>query len=124
MKSTKISAASNQLTLDFEPGLVERFRNVRECVAQGVYQRGLKRVAMDLDQAPGNLSSQLADETQRHFSLDSFERYLETSGDLQPLYYLAEKFLGDHRNTTQAAVDQIRQVAPELMELLKKAGMA
>jgi len=121
MRSTKITAAANQLMLDFEPGLVERFRNARDAVAQGVYQRGLKRVAMDLDQAPGNLSSQLADETQRHFSLDSFERYLETSGDMTPLYYLVEKFLGDRRDASRAAIEQIQALAPQLMDLLKQA---
>ncbi|TGB34380.1 hypothetical protein [Burkholderia thailandensis] len=123
MISTKINAAASQLTLDFEPGLVDRYRNARECVAQGVYQRGLKRVAMDLDQAPGNLSSQLADDTQRHFSLDSFERYLETSGDMTPLYYLCEKFLGDKRNAKQAALEQLQAVAPDLIDLLKRAGL-
>ncbi|MEX3628114.1 MAG: hypothetical protein VB138_00250 [Burkholderia sp.] len=124
MKSANINAGAGQLTLDFEPGLIERYRNVRECVAQGVYQRGLKRIAVDLDQAPGNLSAQLADDTQRHFSLDSFERYLDVSGDMTPLYYLCEKFLGDRRNTKQAALEQIQALGPELLDLLKKAGIA
>jgi hypothetical protein len=124
MKSAKINAAANQLTLDFEPGLVERYRNVRECVAQGVYQRGLKRVAMDLDQAPGNLSSQLADDTQRHFSLDSFERYLETTGDMTPLYFLVEKHLGHKRDGKQAAVEQFHALAPQLLDLLRQVGVA
>lgn len=123
MKSPVISPPPHQLTLDFEPGLIERYRNVRECVAQGVYRRGLKRVAGDLDQAPGNLSAQLADDSQRHFSLDSFERYLETSGDMTPLYFLCEKFLGDKRNTKQAALEQIQALGPEFLALLKKAGI-
>lgn len=109
--------------LDFEPGLVERFRNVRDAIAQGVYQRGLKRVAMDLDQAPGNLSAKLADETQRYFSVDSFERYLETSGDMTPLYYLCEKFLGNRRDEQRAALEQLHQYGPQLLELLRKAGV-
>lgn len=123
MTSTNISAHQNQLTLDFEPGLVERFSSARECVAQGIYQRGLKRVAGDLDQAPGNLSVQLSDDPTRHFSLDSFERYLETSGDMTALYYLCEKFLGDKRNGKQAALEQIQALGPELLALLKKAGI-
>ncbi|RQS22471.1 hypothetical protein DIE05_29830 [Burkholderia sp. Bp8995] len=111
------------MTLDFEPGLIERYRNVRECVAQGVYQRGLKRVAVDLDQAPGNLSAQLADDTQRHFSLDSFERYLETTGDMTPLYYLCEKFLGNKRDDMRAAVEQLQQYGPQLLELLQRVSV-
>lgn len=113
----------NQLVLDFEPGLTERYSSARDVVATGVYRRGLKRVAGDLDQAPGNLSVQLSDDPTRHFSLDSFERYLETSGDMTPLYYLCEKFLGDQRNGQQAALEQIQALGPEFVALLKKAGM-
>lgn len=56
MKSAVIkraqAPAQEQLTLSFEPGLSDRYGSLRECVATGVYQRGLKRVAIDLDQAP------------------------------------------------------------------------
>ncbi len=124
MKSRTISPSENQLVLDFEPGLVERFNCARECVAQGVYQRGLKKVAGDLDQAPGNLSVQLSDDPVRHFSLDSFETYLEKTGDMTPLYFLIEKFLGDRRNTKQAALEQLQAYGPQFVELLKQAGLA
>jgi hypothetical protein len=124
MKSTNINQQHPQLVLDFEPGLVERFGSARECVAQGVYQRGLKRIAGDLNEAPGNLSVKLSDDPVRHFSLDMFEMYVEKSGDLTPIYYLVEKFLGDKRNSKQAAVEQIQKLAPELIELLKKAGIS
>lgn len=123
MKSTRITPPENQLVLDFEPGLTERFSCARECVAQGVYQRGLKRVAADLDQAPGNLSVQLSDDTVRHFSLDSFETYLDKTGDMTPLYFLIEKFLGDKRTGKQAALEQLQAVGPQLIDLLKQAGL-
>lgn len=124
MRSQNIKKTENQLVLDFEAGLTERYNSARECVAQGVYQRGLKRVAGDLDQAPGNLSVQLSDDPTRHFSLDSFETYLDKTGDMTPLYYLVEKFLGDRRTNRQAAVEQIQALGPQLMELLKQAGLA
>ncbi|WP_186122348.1 hypothetical protein [Burkholderia gladioli] len=124
MKSAVIKKAESQLVLDFEPGLTERHTSVRDCVATGVYRRGLKKVAIDLDQAPSNLSVQLSDDTSRHFSLDSFERYLEKTGDLTPIYYLVEKFLGDKRDAKRAAVEQIQQLGPQLMALLQKAGVA
>jgi hypothetical protein len=110
--------------VDSDPALVERFGSARECVAQGIYQRGLKRAAHDVGQKPGNLSAQLAGRPARHFSLDMFEMYVEKSGDLTPIYYLVEKFLGDKRNSKQAAVEQIQKLAPELIELLKKAGIS
>lgn len=93
-------------------------------MAQGVYQRGLKRVAADLNEAPGNLSVKLSDDPVRHFSLDMFESYVEKTGDLTPIYYLVEKFLGDKRNTKQAAVEQIQAIGPHLVELLRQAGVS
>ena len=105
MKSKVINPAENQLVLDFEPGLTERYSSARDVVATGVYQRGLKRIAIELDMAPSNLSVQLSDDPSRHFSLDSCERYMERTGDFTPIYYLVEKFLGDKRNTKQAALE-------------------
>lgn len=124
MRSNKNANSQSQLVLDFEPGLTERFSSARECMAQGVYQRGLKRVAADLNEAPGNLSVKLSDDPVRHLSLDMFELYMEKTGDVTPLYYLVEKFLGDRRNGNQAAVERIKELAPELIGLLKQAGIA
>ncbi len=112
------------MQLDFEPGLIDRYASLRDCVATGVYQRGLKRVAIDLDQAPSNLSVQLSDDTSRHFSVDSLEKYLEKTGDMSPIYYLVEKFLSDKANKRAAAVEQIQQLGPHLIELLRQAGIS
>lgn len=122
MKSSVINPAPHQLVLDFEPGLVERYRSARDCVAAGVYQRGLKRIAMDLEMAPGNLSVQLSDDTARHFSLDAFERYLTQTGDMTPLHFLIEKYLADRSRKKEAALEQIQSLAPQLITLLKQAG--
>lgn len=124
MKSSAIKEKGNQMQLDFEPGLVERYGSLKDCVATGVYQRGLKRVAIDLDQAPSNLSVQLSEDGSRHFSIDSFERYIEKTGDMAPIYYLIEKFLSDKANSKAAALEQIQALGPQLIDLLRKAGMA
>lgn len=113
-----------QLVLDFEPGLIERYRSVRECVASGVYQRGLKRVAADMDQAPGNLSVQLSDDGARHLSVDSLERYVQVTGDLTPIYYLAERYLSDRQAGREAAQAEVMGELARLQKLLKKAGIA
>ena len=117
------AASEGQLVLDFEPGLTERYSSARDVVATGVYQRGLKRIAIELDMAPSNLSVQLSDDPSRHFSLDSAERYMERTGDFTPIYYWVEKFLGDKRNTKQAALEQIQALGPEFLPLLKKAAI-
>lgn len=128
MKSAVIkraqAPAQEQLTLTFEPGVSDRYGSLRECVATGVYQRGLKRVAIDLDQAPSNLSVQLSDDPSRHFSVDSLERYVETTGDLVPVYYLVEKFIKPRDGRQEAALAQLPALAEQLQAMLKQAGMA
>ena len=116
--------AKNQLTLDFEAGLTERFSSLRDCVATGIYQRGLTSVAAELDQAPSNLSVQISADTSRHFSVDSLEKYIEKSGDMTPILYLAEKFLADKSAKQDAAISQLTSVLAQLKPLLKQAGLA
>ena len=72
----RIADSQLQMTLDLDADLTDRFRSVKECVAAGVYRRGLKRVAGDLDVSPGNLSVQLSGDGQRHFDTDLLERYI------------------------------------------------
>jgi hypothetical protein len=124
MKSQVINAKTNQLTLDFEPGLAERFNSLREVVATGVYQRGLGRVAIDLNKAPGNLSVELSEDATRNFSVDNLERYIEKTGDVQPIYYLVEKFLADRTAKQDAAQAQLLTILAQLQPLLKQAGVA
>lgn len=47
-----ISDSQIQMTLDLDTQLTERFRSAKEAMAAGVYRRGLKRCAADLDVAP------------------------------------------------------------------------
>jgi hypothetical protein len=122
MKSSVIKAPS-QLVLDFELGLVERYGSLRECVATGVYQRGLKRIAIDLDSAPSNLSVQLSEDPSRNFSVDSLERYIAATGDFTPIHYLAEKFLSDKGAKREAAQAELLAQLATMQALMKKAGM-
>jgi hypothetical protein len=123
MPSAVIKAPANQLTLDFEPGLVERYGSLRECIATGVYQRGLKRVAIDLDQAPSNLSVQLSEDPSRHFSVDSLERYIDATGDKTPVLYLIEKYFADQNAKQDAAQAELMNMLAALPGLMKRAGV-
>jgi hypothetical protein len=125
MPSSVISASKDQLTLNFEPGLAERYGSLRECIATGVYQRGLKRVAIDLDQAPSNLSVQLSEDTSRNFSVDSLERYIEKTGDTAPVMYLIERFLAaDARNDSSKKLQAMRAKMAEMMREMEGLGAA
>lgn len=123
-KKPTIAAPEQQLTLAFEPGLAERFQSLRECVATGVYQRGLSSVAIDLNKAPGNLSVELSEDTARNFSVDSLERYMEKSGDVTPIHYLIDKFLHEKTHKQQAALAQLAPILQQLAPLMRQAGLA
>jgi hypothetical protein len=116
MKSAAISPS--QLTLNFEPGLVERYGSLRDCIATGVYQRGLKRVAIDLDQAPSNLSVQLSDDPSRRFSVDSLETYIEKTGDKTPVLYLVERFLAPELENK--GIKQVEALKAKMAELMRE----
>lgn len=112
---------SVQLTLELQPGLLERFSSLRECVTAGVYQRGLKRVAMDLDKAPGNLSRELGGESDRHFSVEALERYIQTQGDLTPIYYLIARYMGDQAAAEGATLRRVESLMQEVAALMAQA---
>jgi len=118
----KLTATKTQLSLDFEPGLVERYRNLRDVVSTSIYKRGLTTCAIDLNESPGNLSNQLSDESQRKFGIDEFETYLEKSKDFTPIYYLVEKFLAQPEKDSSAMQKKLDALA-EIQILMKKAGL-
>ncbi len=77
--------------------------------------------------APGNLSVALGDDSQRKFGIDEFERYLQVTGDMTPLYYLVERYLGDQGAARAEALDRVMRVAEQLEQLpaiLAAAGVA
>ena len=118
-----IADSQIQMTLDLDTGMTDRFRSVKEVVAAGVYRRGLKRCAGDLDVAPGNLSVQLAGDGQRHFDTDLLERYIEVTGDKSPIYYLVARYCGDQGAARDEALERVQSLLSELPALLANAGV-
>ena len=118
---------TSQMTLSFEPGLAERHLSLRDCVLQQVYQRGHGRIAAALDMAPSKLTEKMAgldsSGKPRGMTLDEFERYLEKSGDLTPVYYLLDKFARDPQIAQQEALARLAALADTLPALLAAAGL-
>ncbi len=104
----------SQLTLSFDVDLTDRYSNLRECVTACVYQKGLKRVAMDLDKAPGNLSRELGGDSDRHFSIEALERYIQTQGDLTPIYYLIARYMGNQAEAEAATIRRLEDLLGEV----------
>lgn len=119
----KVTAPKTQLSLDFEPGLVDRYRNLRDVVSTSIYKRGLTTCAIDLNESPGNLSNQLSDESQRKFGIDDFETYLTKSKDYTAIYYLVEKFLTKSEKDASEETKKLKVLA-DIQTMLKNAGMA
>lgn len=118
-----ISDSQIQMTLDLDTGLTDRYRSVKETVAAGVYRRGLKRSAADLDVAPGNLSVMLSGDGQRHFDVDLLERYIELTGDKTPIYFLVAKYCGDQSAARDEALERVQGLLAELPQLLASVGV-
>lgn len=112
-----------QMTLDMEPGLVERYGSLKEVVAAGVYRQGLKRVAGKLFVYPGNLSVMLSDDGQRHFDIDLLEQYVEAFDDVTPILYLVAKYCGDRMADQSDALQRVQSLLEQLPGLLDAAGV-
>lgn len=121
--------ATNQLSLQLEPGLARKFRSLRRATAQVIYQHGLDRCAIAADESPGNFSKSLGDRekgdtTARRFDLDALEAVMDETGDYTPIYYLIDKYLHDDQAKKDQAVQALGAMLPELQKLLKQAGVA
>lgn len=111
-----------QLSLSFEPGLAQKYRDIRECFAACVYQRGLGRVAAAIDCQPSNLSAALSGE--RNLDASLIERYMAEFKDTTPATFLAAKWLTDANTLQQQAIAQIPALMADLQRLVAVAGGA
>lgn len=109
-----------QLSLSFEPGLAQRFRDMRECFASCVYQRGLGRVAAAIDCQPSNLSAMLSGE--RNLDPGLIEKYMAEFGDTTPAMYWAARHLQDSGTVRQQALAAIPGLIEQLQRLAKDAA--
>ena len=110
-----------ELTLKLERGLAEAYQTCREFVAARVHQqhRPQKAIAADMDYSPSDLSRKLAQnpDDSRRFTLDDLERYIEVTGDTEPVLYLVEKYLA-------AGGDEIAALEKRLASLRAQQSQA
>ena len=113
------AATKQQLRLDFEPGITDQFRTLKQCVAAVVYgyRGGLNSVAAACDVSPSTLSRMLNEneDDPRHLPLGFLPLIVEATGDIRPLQWLAAKFLPDDNMRREAALSRIEQVLPQLL---------
>lgn len=104
-----------QLGLTFDPGLAQKYRDMRECFAACVYSHGLTRVAGKCDVAASNLSTMLSGE--RHLDPSLIESYMREFGDTTPALFWAARWLQD----AEAIQKQAMASLPALVEQLQRA---
>jgi hypothetical protein len=121
-------AANRQMTLDFQPGLAERYPSALDCVKTCVYSsaKPLKTIAADMDMSQSDLSRKLANnpDDPRRFSLTDLETYIAATGDTTPVLYLAQKYCVTDSEKQRVALTALASLAPQLQALLKAAGVA
>lgn len=109
-----------QLALQLEPGLAQRYRDLRECFASCVYQRGLGRVAAAVDVAPSNLSQMLSGE--RNLDTGVIEAYMAHFHDTTPAAFMAARWLQDAKTLQEQARAQLPALIAQLNRLVQEAG--
>ena len=113
-----------QLKMDFEPGITDQFRTLKQCVCAVVYgsRIGLNGCASACDVAPSTLSRMLNEqddaENKRNLPLDFLPLIIEATGDLRPLQWLGARFLPNDETRRDAAIARIEQLLPELASLV------
>lgn len=116
---------TQQLTLNFEPALPERFRSLREFLAHRVtvQAKPAKSIAADMDMSPSTLSRKLnpGDADTQRFNLDDLEQYLGATGDCSAVIeYLAAKYLQGDDARKARAIAQVEGLAKELERALAR----
>lgn len=115
--------ATAQLTLDFEPGLLERYPSAMDRLRAAVYasRLPLKTIAADMDTSASTLSRKLAEDQDdpRRFSLRDLERYIDATGDTTVIEYLALKYLQSEDIRRQQALSQATRLLAELAPLVE-----
>ena len=111
------------MTLNFDQSVLQRFADLRDCVAACVHSTGLTRVANELDVSRGNLSVALSADPHRKFGIDELEAYIQKFGDKTPIYYLVAKYLGNEAAARDQALGQVAELLTNLPAMLSAAGL-
>lgn len=116
---------STQMTLDFTPGLTERFPHLLDVVRAGAYthRNPLKTIAADMDMSASTLSRKLGGDPDdpRKMSLEDLEKYIESTDDVQPIYWLIEKYLQAESDKQTRALRTLAQQLPDVLALIAQA---
>jgi hypothetical protein len=112
-----------QLALDFEPGLTERYPTLLDCCRAVAYRsaKPMKAIAADMDLSQSDLSRKLSGDPDdpRRLSVQDMERLILSTGDLEPIHYLAAKFCEPLETQQARALGEIAKLMPQMQALMR-----
>lgn len=118
--------SSTQMTLNFEPGLTEKYPNLLDCVRAAAYshRNPLKTIAMDMDLTLSELSRKLSGnpDDPRHFNVEDLERFIVATGDVSMIHWLIERFLQDEKLRQDRALQELAKQLPNILALIKASA--
>lgn len=112
----------DQLTLDFEPGLTDRFQRIEDVVVHTVYSgdKPQKAIAYDLDESPSSLSRKVKGDL--GFPISKLPALIDSTGDFTVVLWLVEKYLVDHEAKKSQAISRLADLVPQIEQLIKEAN--
>lgn len=120
--------SGSQMTLSLEPGLLQRYGTLRQCIQHCVLNdpRGLKAVAADVDLSTSELSRRLSPSPDDPRSLDVnlFVALMDSTGDHTPLRWLIARFIPDDTHRRAVAVQKLERMLPEIAAVLQEVKSA
>lgn len=114
-----------QFSLDFEPGLTERFPRWRDTFIHIVYsgRGGLNTAAGACDVSPTDLTKRLSGEyDDRPLRIEDIESILDEKKDYTPIFWLIERFLKDPSARQQEAIARLPGLVSLIEATLAQAG--
>ena len=114
---------TQQFEIDFEGGLTQRFPAFMDCVRDSVYGCGrqFKAIASDLDMSPSELSKRLSPSGDIHFALERLPELVDATRNLNPIFWLVERYCGDPEKKRKQAIAQLPTLVAQLQQLVKDA---
>jgi len=113
----------SQITVDFDPSIVEHYSTLREYIAHRVHvlPRPLKSTAADMDMSPSTLSRKLnpGDGDTQRFNVDDLEHYIRITGDTSPIDYLVAKYLSSDTDRTARAIAKFEALITDAAATLR-----
>ncbi len=110
-----------QINLELEPGLLDRFETLEDTIIYSVYsgRKMQKSIAYDLDESPSSLTRKVKGDLE--FPVSKLSALMECTGDLTPLYWLIEKHLAPKPGDRERALNKASACLegyPELQQVI------